>query len=271
MTNPKPNQPGQKDRPKQRKSRHASRRAKKAPTLPDILYHACDADLGEQAKASGNLCLAGGRQLFMSRSESQAWLVAHRNFKNPAVLYINASRAKQASTEFQFNHRGLWQSPSVPLKHVLNLLPGFDSQYSAGGFPVYYGKDGPEIALIKVRRRFGTTWEIAKGKLESGEGPVECAIRELQEEMGAAMDLTVEHDLGFVRFGFMTPDREPRLKTMYVYQFRCAERVAKFSPALGESVEDVRWFSPAQADQVVTHRSLRPLMWQLLQKFGKGR
>jgi len=205
----------------------------------------------------------------MSKSESQAWLVAHRGTEEPDVLYIDATRAKQAGAQFQLNQRGLWQVPSVPIKHVLNLRPGFAHQYSAGGFPIFYGSKGPEIALIKVRRRFGTTWEIAKGKLEPGEGPVQCAMRELQEEMGAEMDLSLERDFGFVRFGFLTPEREPRLKTMFVYQFRCAERVENFSPALGESVEDVGWFSPAQADQVVTHRSLRPLMWRLLQSLGR--
>jgi 8-oxo-dGTP pyrophosphatase MutT (NUDIX family) len=205
----------------------------------------------------------------MSKSESQAWLVAHRGTEDPAVLYIDATRARQAGTQFQLNQRGLWQVPSVPVKHVLNLRPGFAHQYSAGGFPVFYGPKGPEIALIKVRRRFGTTWEIAKGKLEPGEGPVQCAKRELQEEMGAEMDLTLEQDFGFVRFGFLTPDREPRLKTMFVYQFRCAERVENFSPAVGESVEDVGWFSPGQADQVVTHRSLRPLMRRLIQSLGR--
>ena len=188
--------------------------------LPDILYHACDVGRAAAAKDAGTLALTGGRKLFMSKSESQAWLVSHRGPGEPMVLYIDATRAKQAGAKFQMNHRGLWQTPSVAVKHILNLRQGFGHQLSAGGFPVYYGPNGPEIALIKVRRRFGTTWEIAKGKLEPGESPVQCAMRELQEEMGAEMSLSMERDFGFVRYGFMTPDREPRLKTMYVFQFR---------------------------------------------------
>lgn len=254
---------GRRDRGHQRRGR-----GRGGGRLPDILYHACDVGRVAEAREAGSLKLGDGRKLFMSKSESQAWLVAHRGGGQPAVLYIDATRAKQAGTNFQINNRGLWQASSVPQKHVLNLRDGFAHQYSAGGFPVYYGPNGPEIALIKVRRRFGTTWEIAKGKLEPGEGPVQCAIRELQEEMGAEMDLTVEDDFGFVRFGFMTPEREPRLKTMYVYQLRCAERVEEFHPALGESVEEVGWFTPSQADRVVTHRSLRPLMRRLLQNLS---
>jgi len=232
--------------------------------MPDILYHACDAQRADLAKETGALALSGGRKLFMSKSESQAWLVSHRGPGEPMVLYIDATRARQAGTKFQLNHRGLWQAPTIAVKHVLNLRKGFGHQFSAGGFPIYYGPNGPEIALIKVRRRFGATWEIAKGKLEPGESPVQCGIRELQEEMGAEMTLHVERDFGFVRYGFLTPEQEPRLKTMYVYQFRCEERVEDFQPASGESVVDVGWFRPAQADKVVTHRSLRPLMRRLL-------
>jgi len=201
----------------------------------------------------------------MSKSESQAWLVAHRGGHDPRVLYVDAARAKQSGTSFHLNNRGLWQASAVPIRHVLNLRDGFGHQHSAGGFPVFYGPQGPEIALIKVKRRFGATWEIAKGKLEPGESPVQCAMRELQEEMGASLDLTLEADFGFARFGFMTPDREPRLKTMYVYQFACATRVTDFNPAEKESVVDVGWFRPAQADKVIKHRSLRPLMRRLLQ------
>jgi 8-oxo-dGTP pyrophosphatase MutT (NUDIX family) len=232
--------------------------------MPDILYHACDVGRADKARESGVLTLSDGRKLYMSKSESQAWLVSHRGKQEPMVLYIDATRAKQSGTSFHVNNRGLWQATSVPVKHVLNLRDGFGHQYSAGGFPVFYGSNGPEIALIKVRRRFGTTWEIAKGKLEPGENPEQCAMREIQEEMGAEMTLNTERDFGYVRYGFMTPERTPRLKTMYVYQFRCEERIEKFSPASGESVVDVGWFSPRAVDRVVTHRSLRPLVRRLL-------
>lgn len=240
-------------------------RRRPASRMPDILYHACDVTRAELARSNGVLAFEGGRKLYMSKSESQAWQVSHRGNGEPMVLYIDATRAKQAGTKFQVNNRGLWQASSVPVKHVLNLRDGFGHQLSAGGFPVYVGSKGPEILLIKVKRRFGTTWEIAKGKLEPGENPVECAMREIQEETGASMDLSLEHDFGFVRFGFMTPERTPRLKTMYVYQFRCENRVEAFAPASGESVVDVGWFTPRSADRVVTHRSLRPLMRRLLQ------
>jgi 8-oxo-dGTP pyrophosphatase MutT (NUDIX family) len=235
-------------------------RGNKGTQAPDILYHATDVELASRARQRGVLEIGGGRQVFMSRSESQAWLVAHRRKVEPMVLYIDVSRARRAGARFVRNGRGLWQTRAIPTEHVLNLRDGFGHQLSAGGLPVYMGPSGPEVALIQVVRRFGSTWEIAKGKLEPGEDPLSSAKREIQEEMGAEMPLELMTDLGAIRYGFTTPEGEPRLKTMFVYMFRTPERVAQFHPAQGESVTDVQWFTPKAAQRVVTHRSLRPII-----------
>jgi 8-oxo-dGTP pyrophosphatase MutT (NUDIX family) len=237
--------------------------------MPDILYHACNVDRVKTAKETGTLAFDDGRFLFMSQSESKAWQVAHRGEADPFVVYVDATRARQSGTTFHVNNRGLWQASAVPVKHILNMGRGFGHQLSAGAFPVFYGPNGPEVALIKVRRRFGMTWEIAKGKLEPGEDPIRCAMREVQEEMGVTMPMELERDFGFVRFGFMTPEREPRLKTLFVYQMRALERVVDFDPPSRESIVDVGWFSPDQVDRVVTHRSLRPLVRRLLQNLAR--
>ena len=51
-----------------------------------------------------------------------------------------------------------------------------------------------------------------------------------------------------------------RLKTMFVYLFDTPERIEDFHPAKGESVTDVAWFTPKDAQRAVTHRSLRPMI-----------
>ena len=208
----------------------------------------------------GTVEVRGGRPVFLSRHESQAWQVAHRQNDQPVVLYVDASRARRDGCRFERNTKGLWQCRSVPVRHVLNLRKGFAEQVSAGGIPVYYGKDGPELALIQVQRRSGTTWEVAKGKLEPGESPHGAGVREVQEEMGCPLDLEVSHDLGFIRYGFQTPDGSPRLKTLHMYLMSTPERRTDFAPSTREGILAVDWFSPAEAVRVVTHRSLLPLM-----------
>ena len=120
---------------------------------PDILYHATSEGRAERAKARGTLEVRGGRPVYLSRHEGQAWQVAHKQAEHPHVLYVDVSRARRDGCHFERNNQGLWQARSIPARHVLNLRPGFAEQLSAGGLPVWFGPDGPELLLIRVQRR----------------------------------------------------------------------------------------------------------------------
>ena len=199
--------------------------------------------------------------MFLSRHEGQAWQVAHRTTEDPAVLYIDVSRARRDGCYFERNAQGLWQTRGVPVRHVLNLAQGFAEQVSAGGIPIWWGPSGPELALIRVQRRSGTSWEVAKGKLEPGESPEQAAVREVREEMGnPGFPLEITTGLGFIRYGFHTPDGSPRLKTLHMYLMDTPERCTAFEPSRREGILEVDWFGPDDAARVCNHRSLRPLM-----------
>jgi 8-oxo-dGTP pyrophosphatase MutT (NUDIX family) len=117
------------------------------------------------------------------------------------------------------------------------------------------------MALIRVSRRSGTTWEVAKGKLEPGEPPEWAGVREVQEEMGVDVEFDVRALIGLIRYGFLAPGGLPRLKTVYLYLLTPkGDMDGRFQPAASEGVRDVRWFTPEEACRVVTHTSLRPLM-----------
>jgi 8-oxo-dGTP pyrophosphatase MutT (NUDIX family) len=253
----------QSNRQGRNRSQGGERRGFSRARPPDILYHATDVGRAQVAKTRGVIEIDGGRSVFLSGTESQAWLAAHRRGNEPEVLYVDVVRARRAGTRFTRNGSGLWQAKSIPAHCVLNLREGFGCQLSAAGIPVWLGPEGPELALIKVKRRFGATWELAKGKLEAGECARSAAARETQEEMGIEMELSLIHDLGFVRYGFNTPEGHPRLKTMFVYLFETPERVTTFAPANGESIFAVDWFTPQQAIENVTHQSIRPLMHRI--------
>lgn len=227
---------------------------------PDILYHATTRHRAGKARVSGILEVSGGRPVYLSRSESQAWQVAHRSAEQPQVLYIDVARARRDGCRFERNRHGLWQCRAVPVRHVLNLRQGFAEQISAGGMPVFHSEKGPLLALIRVKRPHSSTWEIAKGKLEPGEPPHTAAMREVCEEMGYPLELSITHDLGAVRFGFYTPDGEPRLKTLHLYLMDTPTQIDAFEPSIREGIQEVGWFSPRDAARIVTHRSLKPLM-----------
>lgn len=234
--------------------------------LPDILYHATTRDRAERALARGLVEVGPNKAVFLSRSESQAWQVAHRLPGEPCVLYIDAGRAAQTrQVHFERNRQGLWQAASIPVGLVLNLREGFAEQSSAGGVPVWYGPQGPELLLIQVSRRGRLTWEVAKGKLEPGESPEQAAVREVREEIGIEDDeLTVEAPLGIVRYGFTTPDRQPRLKTLHMFLLRASRRHESFRPAETEGIRQAAWFPPEEAARAVVHRSLGPLLRRIL-------
>lgn len=258
---PDGHRPGRRGDDRRRGDARRKRQRRRGGSPPDILYHATSIDRVEQALESGFLEVRGGRPVFLSRHEGQAWHVAHRSTEEPAVLYIDVSRARRSGCYFERNAQGLWQTRSVPVRHVLNLADGFAEQISAGGIPVWWGPDGPELALIRVQRRSGTSWEVAKGKLEPGEFPERAAVREVREEMGCLdLPLEITRGLGYIRYGFHTPDGMPRLKTLHMYLMDTPERHTDFAPSRREGILEVDWFSPVDAARVCNHRSLRPLM-----------
>ena len=246
-----------------REDRVRTRKPQSEVSVPDILYHACTQTQVDRYLRQGAVRLPGSRPVFLSDDECQAWRVAHRLGGTPRVLYVDTARNRRRKLRLQRSRRsGLYMARSLSIGDVLNLQPAFAEQLSAGGIPVRMGPDGrPRMALIRVTRRSGVTWEVAKGKLEAGEPPEWAGVREVQEEMGVDCDFTIRCMVGLVRYGFMAPGGLPRLKTIYLYLLDpCGEMAGEFRPSHREGIKDVRWFTPEEACRVVTHSSLRPAM-----------
>ncbi len=239
-----------------------SPRAFRGERVPDILYLSGNQDMAELALQRSVLELSDGAGLRLHVSEHQAWLEAHRQSRPlPRVFYVDASRARRAGLRFQRSKKGIYTVARLPIYFILNLREGFGIQASAGGFLVDRGSDGiPRVALIRVRRRSGITWEVAKGKMEIGESPADTAIRETREEMGLQVPVKVVADLGVSHYGFTTPSGNPRLKVLYLFVLVPTDHPGRFSPASREGIVDVAFFLPEDAVKVVTHASLhRPV------------
>lgn len=258
-------------------ARRRQRRGKRHAELPDILYHATTRGRVGRYSRTGQLDAGNNRQVFLSTDEGEAWRVAHcfkaRNRRStandePIVLYVDAGRAWRTGVRFHRTRTGLWLTRSVPIRHVLNLRPGFREQVSAGGFLIRRDRGETELALVACVRRSGTTWEIAKGKLEVAETPEQAAMREVQEEMGFEAPLSIGDTLGMVRYGFRTPEGHPRLKSLHVYLIESEEPPEEFDPAENEGIQDVRWFTVNEAVERVTHTSLLPVMKELQERLG---
>lgn len=231
---------------------------------PDILYHAISTKQLDKARPNKHIRGSGRRPLYLSADEGQAWRVAHtRHGEAPRVLYVDTTRARRHGVRFYRNKRtGLYTADRLPLCDVLNLQPQFAEQQSAGGIPLTRDEHGQvRMALIRVTRRSGVTWEVAKGKLEPGETPESAGIREVREEMGIESALRITDYVGLIRYGFLAPGGLPRLKSVYLYLMETEDgAIPSFAPRAEEGIGDVQWFTPKEACRAVTHSSLKPIM-----------
>lgn len=238
---------------------------------PDILYHATNVETVDRVQRLGLLTAGDDRPVFLSSDEAHAWRVAHRLGGEPAVLVVDTARARRRGARFWRNRRsGLYLSSPVALLDLLNLQPNYAEQVSAGGIPVIWTPEGPQLALIRVSRKSGATWEVAKGKLEIGETPEQAAIREVREEMGIDVELRITRALGALRYGFLAPGSLPRLKTVHMYLMTPLAPIAGFRPASGEGIGAVRWFGVEEARAAISHSSLVPVMRRAVELLSPG-
>lgn len=232
---------------------------------PELLFHAASRLRVDEYQAQGAIGSGNGVGIHLSRSETAAWRVGHRTFLDPIVLIVDAVRARRDGVHFARAREGLYTATEVPIRHVLNLREGFAEQASAGGFVVEWSTGVPRIALIRVTRRHGATWEVAKGKLEPGESPSAAAVREVQEEMGFVAEMTEVRQVGAVRYGFYTREGAPRVKTISIFVMEVPGPGGGFTPAAAEGIEEARWFEISEALSVLSHPSLRATLGRLMQ------
>ena len=101
-------------------------------------------------------------------------------------------------------------------------------------------KAKPEVALIH-RPRYDD-WTLPKGKLHAGESPLEAAVREVGEEIGAAV--AAGRRLRTVRYPFGTARKEVSYWAMRYLG-------GAFVP--GEEVDEVQWLTPGKARKLLSY------------------
>jgi 8-oxo-dGTP pyrophosphatase MutT (NUDIX family) len=106
---------------------------------------------------------------------------------------------------------------------------------AAGGVVWREGQDGREIAVVH-RPRYDD-WSLPKGKLLPGEGWLEGALREVEEETGLRAEPGEE--LEPARY----PDRKGRDKLVRWWSMRAVD--GSFKP--NDEVDELRWLAPDEA------------------------
>jgi 8-oxo-dGTP pyrophosphatase MutT (NUDIX family)/phosphohistidine phosphatase SixA len=112
-----------------------------------------------------------------------------------------------------------------------------------------------EVAVIH-RPRYDD-WSIPKGKLASGESEIEAAVREVMEETGFRVRLG--RPLGQVRYlKRAVQGQRPKVVRYWAMQ----AQGGSFSP--NREVDELRWLTPAAAQELLTHERDRQLVDKLV-------
>jgi 8-oxo-dGTP pyrophosphatase MutT (NUDIX family) len=143
-----------------------------------------------------------------------------------------------------------WNDPAAPAPN--SLVP------ACGVVAV----DAQGHLLLQQRRDTGQ-WALPMGKMELGETPSRCAIRETREETGVLVELTgllgIYSDPGhIVAYG----DGEIRQE----YELIFLARPVEGKPTVNDEASDVRWVAPDDLDELNIH----PTQWRQLNHYLNG-
>jgi 8-oxo-dGTP diphosphatase len=120
---------------------------------------------------------------------------------------------------------------------------------AGGGIVLHAGESGGwEVAVI--HRPEHLDWTLPKGKVEVGEGPTECALREVKEETG--YDCQLGRFVGEVEY----LDRRGRVKVVSYWLMQPVD--GAFEPTA--EVDELRWLPLADALQLLSYSHDRDLL-----------
>lgn len=130
---------------------------------------------------------------------------------------------------------------------------------AAGGVVWRRGPAGTEVVVVH-RPRYDD-WSLPKGKLHAGEGDVEGALREVEEETGLRAEVGPE----LPSTHYVDPRGRPK-----VVRFFAMEPVGgELAPAPPE-VDEVRWLPIREAAGLLTYDRERDVLDAFASRVGAG-
>lgn len=143
-----------------------------------------------------------------------------------------------------------WNDPNAPKANTLVPACGTVTVDDAG-------------RILLQRRRDTGQWALPMGKMEIGETPSQCAVRETQEETGITVEpvsmLGIYSDPGHI---VAYTDGEVRQE----YEVMLIARPVSGHPGANDEASDVRWVTPEDLPSLDIH----PTQWRQLNDYLNG-
>ncbi|GAA3617268.1 NUDIX domain-containing protein [Nonomuraea rosea] len=144
-----------------------------------------------------------------------------------------------------------WNDPDAPKANSLVPACGTVTVDDAG-------------RILMQRRRDTGQWALPMGKMEIGETPAQCAVRETEEETGVRVEpvgiLGIYSDPGHI---VAYTDGEIRQE----YEVMLIARPVGGRPEANDEASDVRWVEPGELHTLDIH----PTQWRLLNDYLEQR
>jgi 8-oxo-dGTP pyrophosphatase MutT (NUDIX family) len=135
-------------------------------------------------------------------------------------------------------------------------------EFSAGGLVIRNLRDGPHLAVIRVRDEI---LALPKGHREKGESSQDAALREVREETG--LDATPIEKLGDIRYWYAR-DGERVLKVVSFFLFRYhSGRLAEHD----HEVEEALWIPLEDAPERLAYKSEKEIAQTALSRVAEGK
>jgi 8-oxo-dGTP diphosphatase len=130
---------------------------------------------------------------------------------------------------------------------------------AAGGVVLRRDHDR-RVRIAVIHRPKYMDWSLPKGKLEEGEGWLEAALREVEEETGLRCEASVE----LPSTSYL--DRKARRKLV---RYWLMEPVSGDFEPHGE-VDELRWVTPDEANRLLTYEHDKEIVHEALRHHGEG-